>query len=220
MSKKTVLTLAIAAALAVPAVASAQLSIGARAGTLGIGGEVSFGLTSSLAVRGGISVVAVDIDATWDDVDYKVEPPDRMWNIGVDFYPGGGGFRIGAGLLNRPKWTMSATQTGSQQIGDRTYTGTVTINGELENERETAPYAMIGFGKATGKGLGFFVDLGAAFMGDPTITLTGTCTGDAQCPTTFQSDLQKEADNAEDKAGSYIKVHPIIQIGIRLGLGS
>ena len=68
-----------------------------------------------------------------------------------------------------------------------------------------------------------FVDLGAAFLGDGRIDLEGTCTetGSGQpCPG-FQQELQEEEDEANqqlDDFGSFVKVHPILQLGFRIGL--
>ena len=221
--KKSAVALAALLALAVPAVASAQLSVGARAGTLGLGGEVSFGLTRLLAVRGGIGFVPYSYEDTFEDVNYEVTAPERIWNVGLDVYPFGGGLRISAGVLNRPSIDLAATGQQTATIGGRQYTGDLNIQGALSNESETAPYASIGFGRATARGFGFFVDLGAAFLGDARVDLTGTCTESSTgqpCPN-FAAELQREEDefNAEiSDFGSYVKIHPILQIGFRIGM--
>jgi hypothetical protein len=221
--KKYAVALAALLALALPAAASAQLSVGARAGTLGLGGEVSFGVTRLLAIRGGIGFVPYTYQNEFEQVDYEVSFPERIWNVGVDLYPLGSGLRLSAGLLNRPSFELVATGQQQAEIGGRTYNGDLDIQGSLSNERETAPYATIGFGRATGRGFGFFVDVGAAFVGEGEISLSGTCTETSTgqpCPE-FQTRLQQEEDeaNAElDQFGSFVKVHPILQIGFRIGL--
>jgi hypothetical protein len=221
--KKSAVVLAALMALAVPAVASAQLSVGARAGTLGLGGEVSFSLTRMLAVRGGIGFIPYTYEDDFEGVNYEVNAPERIWNVGVDFYPTGGGLRVSAGLLNRPSIDLDARGQQTATIGGRQYSGDINIQGSLSNESETAPYATIGFGRATGRGIGFFVDLGAAFVGDARVDLTGTCTESSTgqaCPN-FDAELQAEEDefNAEiGEFGSYVKVHPILQIGFRIGM--
>jgi hypothetical protein len=219
--KKTVIAVALLA-LALPASASAQLSVGARAGTLGVGGEVSFGITRMLAVRAGLGVVPYEYNDEISNLNYNVSPPDRMWNVGVDVYPFGGGLRVSAGMLNRPQFEMNVTGQQTANVGGRQYTGNINIDGSFTNERETAPYATIGFGRATGRGLGFFFDVGAAFMGNATVQLTGNCTEATTgqpCPE-FDSRLaaeEAEAQQAIDDLGSYVKVHPILQIGLRIG---
>lgn len=221
--RKTAVVMAALLAVALPPAASAQMSAGVRAGTLGLGGEVSFGLMSMLAVRGGIGVIPYSYNNDFEDVNYKVSAPERIWNIGIDFYPLGGGLRLSAGLLNRPAYEMKARGVQTAVIGGTTYNGDLNIDGRLFNEKETAPYASIGFGRATGRGFGFFVDIGAAFMGEGNIGLEGTCTETTSqnpCPG-FQQALQQEEDEANeqlDEFSSFVKVHPILQVGFRIGL--
>ena len=226
MSKKTALALAALIAVALPTTAFGQIGVGARAGTIGFGGEVSVGIGSRLGIRGGIGFLPSDISATLDGIDYTLEPPSNIWSVGVDLYPTGGGFRISAGIVNRKQFAASATETGQTEIGDQTYNGEVTINGTLQNERETAPYALIGFGKTFSPGIGLFVDLGVAQMGEADIQLTGSCkvNGTKQdCPSqngqSFQQSLDQEARQAEEDAGTFLKWHPIIQIGLKIGFG-
>ena len=186
---------------------------------MGVGGEVSFGLTRMLGFRGGIGFMPVTISGTYGDLDYDVKPPETVWNVGVDVYPLGGGLRVSAGIMNRPEWKMNGVYTGSTTVGGQTYTGTVDLDGTLTNERATAPYVALGFGRATGRGFGLFMDLGAAFMGAGDIELNGTC---AACPpsqqSTFQASLQAEEEEAEADLKEYINIHPIFQIGFRFGL--
>jgi hypothetical protein len=223
MSKKTALALAAAIAIALPTTAFGQIGIGARVGTLGLGGDVSFGIGSRLGIRAGLGVMPDDIEITLDDIDYTLNPPSNIWNIGVDFYPFGGGFRLSGGIVNRKNFELRAVRTGETEIGDNTYNGTITIDGSLGNERETAPYVAIGFGKVHSNGFGLYVDLGAAQMGDPDIRLTGTCVvnGTQPCPSengqTFQQTLDEEAQQAEEDAGTYVKWHPILQVGLKIG---
>lgn len=230
MSKKTALALAALVAVALPSTALGQIGIGGRVGTLGLGGEVSVGLGSRLAVRGGFGVLPSDVSGTFSDIDYTINPPSNVWNVGVDLYPFGGGFRLSAGMLNRKRYDIDARKTGTTTIGNQQYSGDIHLAGFLSNAKETAPYASIGFGRTTSRGIGLFLDLGAAQMGDPSITFTtATCTvtsgpGAGQpCPNqngkTFQQSAQEEADKAEADVGTYLKWHPILQIGLKIGLG-
>lgn len=225
MSKKTSLALAALIAVALPAPAFGQIGVGAKIGTLGLGGDVSVGIGSMLALRGGFGVFPGDVNGTLDDIEYTLNPPSNVWNVGVDFYPGLGGFRISAGLLNRKQYEMSAVQEGTTEVGGNTYSGRITLNGSLSNERETAPYFGIGFGRIASSGLGLYLDLGAAAMGEADVQMTGSCVvtsgpgAGSPCPNQaqFNADVQAEAQKAEDDAGSYLKWHPILQIGLKLG---
>lgn len=236
MSKKTFIALA-ALVIALPTAASAQIGIGARAGTLGVGGELALGLGSRLQIRGGIGTVPAEPTFTFSDMEYTVNPPSTIWNVGVDLFPFGGGFHISAGLLNRPRYEIEMNGTGSQEVGGQTYNGQIHLVGFLENEKETAPYVGIGFGKVSSRGIGLFFDLGASPMGEPNIEFTtADCfitgsgpAGGQRCPasngqpdpngTAFRASANAEANNAEADVGQFLKWHPIVQIGLKVGFG-
>lgn len=229
MSKKTLLALA-ALVIAFPATAFGQIGIGVKAGTLGVGGEVSFGLNSRLAIRGGLGSIPAEPTFTLSDIEYTINPPSTIWNIGVDVFPFGGGFHLSAGLLNRKRYELDINATGSQDIGDETYNGEIHLAGFLENEKETAPYVAIGFGRVASNGIGLFIDLGASPLGAANIEFpVATCkitSGPAagqDCPSqngkTFRESANEEADQAEEDAGGFLEWHPILQIGLKFGFG-
>ena len=202
-----------------PAGVSAQgIGVGARAGTLGVGGEIAVGATSSLTIRGGFGVLPVEFSRTYSDVDYTSEPTSPIANAGIDFFPGGGNLRIGVGMLflSEPT-TLGGEYTGTVNIGGQTYTGSEigTLTGELDHG-SSAPYAIVGFGRHTGRGVGVFLDLGAAFMKDPTLTLTAT--GPIASDPTFQANLEREEAEAQEAAQDYLKILPIVSVGVRIGI--
>ncbi|HUF50697.1 MAG TPA: hypothetical protein VMN60_07690 [Longimicrobiales bacterium] len=211
--------IAAVAVLVVPIAAPAQsLGVSARAGSLGIGGELSLGLTGRLAVRGGIGVLPFEVNRSYSDVDYTIEPTSPLANVGIDFYPGLGGLHIGGGLLlvSQPT-TLTGEYTGTVDIGGRTYTGAEvgTLTGELDHG-SSAPYLLLGFGRHTGAGFGFFADLGAAFMKDPALTLEAS--GPAANNQQFQDDLERERAEAEADAKEFLKILPILSLGVRIGI--
>ena len=136
--------------------------------------------------------------------------------MGVDLYPWGGGFRLSGGLLFRHDVTLDAAPAGDFEFNGVTYTPAQagTVRGVVA-WKSTSPYATFGM-VSRGKGLGLSMDLGAVFMGAPTVSLTstnGTFSGNA----TFQQNLQAEEQSAQDDAGKYLKILPVISIGIRFG---
>ncbi|HEX6557839.1 MAG TPA: hypothetical protein VF021_00210 [Longimicrobiales bacterium] len=223
MSKKTVYALAALMAAAIPSVASAQFSIAARAGTLGLGGEAAVAIGSRLAIRGGIGSTALHYDGTFSDKTFTVDLPSSIWNVGVDLYPGLGGFHVSAGLLNRKQFDFTGNYTGSADIGGTTYNGNISLVGNMKNDHETAPYLAIGFGRTTKSGLGVSFDLGAASMGDGRIDFTRvtcTTTSGADCTSQIQqSDIDAEERSVEDDLGYALKVHPILSLSLHFGLG-
>jgi hypothetical protein len=218
-----------AAAIAVlctvlPLSADAQFGVGLRGGLLGVGPEVSIGINPNLGVRGGFGITTYHYDGTFSDKQVTVDTPDNIWNIGVDLTPFSGGFHLSAGVMHRPQFELAGTYTGSTEIGNNTYTGTVNLAGNMKNDSEIGPYATLGFGKVTKKGLGFSLDLGTGYMGAGKITLTSsscTLSSGQPCPnqSQFQSDVAAEQKKMNDSIASYVKWHPIISLSIHYGFG-
>lgn len=231
--KKRLLVLGAAALVALPGALSAQgFAVAGRAGTLGLGAEAALGLTDALVIRGGLGLLPFEADASsfWDvgnDVEATMTLPETWFNVGADLYIGSG-FRIGAGMLFKPDdptVTGSLSGTASIEIGGQTYTATevAEVVGTLD-AKDQAPYVLLGFGKHTRTGIGLFLDLGVAFMGDPVITLVGT-EGAITQPThpghaQFQARLQQEEQNLNNDLPSWAKKYwPIVNLGVKFGIG-
>jgi len=204
--------------LATPPVVSAQgFAVGARAGTLGLGGEVALGLSDVIAVRGGFGVFPYEYEGEFDGEEYTVKFPSSIWTAGLDIYLGGGGVRLMGGVMGRTgDIEVEAAFSGSREIGGNTYTSSGTLMGTLA-QSAIAPFAGIGFGKHTSGGFGFFLDLGAAFTGDPDVDVT--VTGPVAALPGIQQDLDQEAANIQEDAGSFLKIWPMVSIGFKLPLG-
>jgi hypothetical protein len=227
--RKSLFALAVAAFVALPGVVAAQgFGVAGRAGTLGIGAEGALGLGDAIVIRGGIGLMPFEIDPTsfWDvgtDVEATLTLPESWYNVGIDLYLGSS-FRIGGGMLYKPDDpTISGTLTGSASIdiGGTTYTATdvAEVTGALVS-KTTAPYVLIGFGKHTSSGIGLFLDLGVAMLGEPEVQLAATGNSTVINSGEFQSRLRQEEQNLEDDAGKYLQYWPILNIGLRIGVGN
>jgi hypothetical protein len=228
--RKSLLVLTVAVVAALPAAVSAQgFGVAGRAGTMGIGAEAALGLNDMLVFRGGIGLMPLELDPTsfWDpgtNVNANLKLPETWYNVGVDLYLGGGGFRIGGGMLFKPDdptITASLESTASINIGGTTYTGTdvAEVLGTL-NSKDQAPYVLIGFGKHTSTGIGLFLDLGVAMLGEPEVTLEATSGNPAVINSNeFKSRLASEAASIESDVGTYLKFWPILNLGVRFGIG-
>lgn len=222
--RKSLAVVALALALTFPAAALAQtgFGIGVKAGSIGVGVEGAVSLGSMLNLRGGGALFPVDWEFTHDtqagDLEFDLNLPDSYLNLGLDLYPGGGGFRISGGLLFKPDDpSIEATPTGTVEFGGETFNREEvgTITGEIDSG-SVAPFAAIGFGNHTRSGFGFFVDLGAALLKEPELTLRaegGTRSQDVN------QRLEQERQEIEDELDKYLKIYPIVQIGVRIGLG-
>jgi hypothetical protein len=210
--------LALAAGAAPPFVASAQsVGLAGRAGMFGLGGEANVDFGRHFGVRGGIGAVPLNVTGTLSNVDFEMQPPSALGNIGADVYPLGGHFRLSGGLLFKHDISMSARVTGTIDINGHTYSAAQagTISGTMAWS-STAPYATLGW-SGRGKGFGAFFDIGGAFLGDPTLTLTSN--GAAyQSNAQFRSDLAAEQTKDQQDAAKYLKVLPLFSFGIRWGI--
>lgn len=203
-----------------PTGAAAQsLGVAARGGTLGLGAEAALGLGDRIVIRGGTGLLPLEVDGRFDDIDLTVEFPRKWYNVGVDLYLTGA-MRIGGGMLVKPDDVgLSGTPATSWNIGGRDFTREElgTLVGRIDSGRR-APYVLLGFGRHTASGIGLSLDIGAAFLQDPSVSLNsdgGTFADDAE----MRSRLDAEARAFEEDAPGYMDIWPILNLGLRIGLG-
>lgn len=203
--------------LAASGVQAQGIAVGARAGTLGLGGEAAVGIGQRLAIRGGVGVIPVTPKGTFSDVDYEVELPSPLMTLGADLYllPS---LRIFGGMLFGAEETnITGDFTGTVNIGGTEYsksqlgdlTGTV-------KSATAAPFVGIGFGRHVARGFGLTLDLGVAFMGEADLELEAT--GPISTNATFQNELEEERREVEQDLRDYTKLFPVLSLGFRFGL--
>jgi hypothetical protein len=213
--------LAAAVLVAVPSAVSAQtLSVGARAGTLGLGGEVGVRLMNLVVLRGGAGILPVSFSGELgqSDLQFNVKPTSPLANVGLDLSLGDFGLRVGGGMLFLPNGTeIEGRYTGTVNFGGRQYDGSQIgdLTGLLDHG-STAPYVKIGFGSMTGRGMNIFMDLGAGFLTEPSLTLSAS--GPARNDPQFQNSLEQERVSIEENARKYMRILPIFSLGVRYGL--
>lgn len=211
-----ILVLAAAAIVVLPTLLHAQSpGIAVRAGTLGVGVEAGMGVISRFGVRAGYSIMPISYETLYAGNDYKVQPMSPLQNIGIDYYPGIGDLRIGAGMLFISGPTeLEGTFNGAFQIGGEPFVGDASIRGEFDHGA-SAPYVIMGFGHPTGGGMNLFLDLGLGYLGKPDLALTasGTTTQDPR----FEDALERERQQAEQDANEYFQLLPIFSFGFRYG---
>jgi len=202
--------------------AAAQLGVGVKAGTTGVGAEAAFGITSRLAVRGSATMFPTEPSGSFSDVDYTVELPSPLFTVGADLYPFGGGFRIMGGLLIGAEQTnLLAEYTGTVELGNQEFSASEL--GDLRGVFTTsnaAPFVGIGFGKHFGRGLGLTLDLGVAFLGDPELrfSTTGPCNDDPVCGPQLRAAIAEEEAAVQDDLDKYARYFPILSLGLKFGL--
>ena len=82
----------------------------------------------------------------------------------------------------------------------------------------TAPYALLGFTPQLSPGIALLVDLGAAFPLDAGFEMSATGDPAVLNSSGFRVDLETERREAEDDAGVFLDVWPVISIGLRYAL--
>ena len=193
------------------------IAVAGRAGTLGIGGEVSLGLTRHLGVRGGVYAQPWEPSHTFDDVSWTLDLASPTWVGLVDLYPMGGGFRLTGGVVRfNGDHEVRARLNGNIEIGNQSYSPDMvsTLSGAFDT-RDNSPYAGIGFGRLGGRsGLGFAFDLGIAFHGEPGVTLNAT--GPIASHPEFQTNLALEEGNLEEDARPF-RLYPVLSMGLAIG---
>ena len=208
---------------AVPTAVSAQLGIGGRIGTLGVGADVTYGITNRIALRGGIGVIPIEPEGDFTDVSYKIEPPSPLSTIGIDFYLTSGLRLIGGVLFGTKETNITAQYTGQVTVGGETYDGDDVgdLLGVIESS-SAAPFAGIGLGKGLVQGINLTFDFGVAFLKEPALTLTsnGNLSNDpGPAGQQFRASLEEERLDMQEEMEKYLKLYPIVNIALRYGIG-
>jgi len=212
--------LLVAALLLAAAPVAAQVSIGVRASTLGIGVDVGYRLTSRLGVRAGGNAFSFTREEEIEGIDYELKPDLKSFGGMVDFYPFGKVLHLTGGMLvNDNAASAVATNTGSIEIGNRTYSSSEIqeLRGDLEWSKSTAPY--LGFGLNSGGTVGIAFEAGVAFSGTPTVTLSGTTSLTGAQKTEFDQavlDEQAEVRAWIDDNERWTKYYPVAALGVRI----
>jgi hypothetical protein len=212
-----VLTLVGSVATTSPASAQ-RAGFGLRVGTTGLGADAAVALNERVVARGGVGATPLDPELSLGGMDVTAELP-TWYNVGLDFYLNGA-LRLGGGMLFKPSdATLRAVFTQDQEIGGQTFTPDEigTLVGVIDS-RQQAPFFLIGFGKHTTPGVGLYIDLGVAFLGESDFTLDaigGTVDSDTG---PLRDALDREAQEFEDDAGAYLRLWPILNLGIRIGV--
>ena len=199
---------------------AAQVSVGIRGSTLGIGVDVGYRLTSRLGVRAGGNALSFTRDEEIEGIDYDLKPDLKSFTGVVDFYPFGKVLHFTGGmLLNENTASAVATNTGTIVIGNRTYDSNQIqeLRGDLEWSKSTAPY--LGIGLNSGGTVGIAFEAGIAFSGTPTVMLSGTTSFTGAQKAEFDQAVQDEQAEVRawiDDHERWTKYYPVAALGVRI----
>ena len=191
---------------------------GAVASTLGVGLE--FGLAGdALGLRAGYYRLSFDRTEEIDGVRYHGGPDLENARALLDVYPFGGAFRLTGGAI----WSQSsadaeATLTAPLEIGGRTYQPAEVgeVRAHARYGRDLAPYLGLGFG--TRGQVGFTFELGVAFTGRPSVTLTGqtNLTGPEKDEFDRNIALEEEEIRRTIDDEPLLRYYPVVALGLKL----
>jgi hypothetical protein len=189
-----------------------ELAIAAKAGTLGIGGDLTTDLMPQVNLRAGVQWMAFGLSAELADIDYDLDVDFLNPLVLIDWYPFNGSFRVSGGVLfNGSELHLRATSHQSIEIGDQTFTPAQygTLKGDVDF-RPVAPYIGIGWGNALDpdKRWGIVSDIGIAFTGSPNVDLTATGPDPA-----VQTQLAQEERDIQDDLDAF-KFFPVASISL------
>lgn len=196
------------------------LALGLKAGTTGIGIELSAPVTDNINVRLGYNWLDYDRNFSTDDVRYNGELIKKSAAVIADWHPEAGSFRVSAGVyhhfdnyidvLGRP------TATGTYEFNNQVYSaenvGNVRGRGQFSR---TVPYLGLGWGNASRSEnrIGFSADLGVLYQDSAKVNLQAlNCTLPAGFCAQLDADLNAEAAELEDEMGDY-KWWPVLNLG-------
>lgn len=201
--------------LAASAAEAGGVALSGRASTLGLGLELTAGLTDRLNVRLGGNTFSYGRTFTEDDDEFDLDLKLRSFTALLDVHPFAGGFRLSGGFVaNDNEASLTGQATGTYDVGDSTYSASdVGALTGIVDTKKGAAYAGIGFGNAVreGRKFGVVFDMGVVFQGSPNVTLraNGPISGNPG----FQADLRQEELNIEDDARQF-RYYPVLSFGI------
>ncbi len=193
----------------------AGIGITGKGGTLGVGGEATFGVIPMVNVRGGLNLLNVGLNLSAGGIDYDADLELLSAHVLGDFHPiPERGFRLSGGIIYNANdlQMVSEELTTTVEVGGQPYP--VSDVGTLASQvdfKTTVPYIGLGWGNAAASRVVFSVDLGVMFQGSPQVTPRAT--GPIADDPVFQENLRREAQELQDDI-AWFKYYPVLSIGI------
>lgn len=200
---------------------ASPFGISAKAGDMGAGIDLTYGINEYFKLRGGYSQMDFSRNFTSNGSQFNGSLKLGGWDLLVDAHPFANGFRITAGGY------IPTTQLGL--TGVTTGAGTYTINGntysasQINSVNGNAKYSGVkpylglgydGFNSATTGGFYFTSDVGVIFSGTPKVTLSANCSAGTAPSTCAQlnTDIAAQQQSINSTLSKY-NVLPVLQLG-------
>lgn len=191
------------------AFADTGLGIGVKAGTLGVGVELTKAISPSFNVRLGMNQYKFTHSGTESGTDYDMNLKWASSDVLLDWHPFQGSFRLTGGyVFNGNKIDLNTPQGGAYDING--VTGTLSAGEYVKGEVkfDSGPYVGLGWGNAgDGRGLGFSFEIGAVYQGSPKVSLETNVSG-------VTSADRAAAEQSVSDALSSFKWYPQVALGL------
>jgi len=193
------------------------LGIGVKAGTLGLGVELSTSLLQNTRLRGGFNYLTYSFDSTISDINYEFEPEFNSFSLAFDWHPFGNSFFLSGGAyFNNNTITVEGSVDDGLIPGQISrylpLTNLVTISGDVEFQ-PVAPYAGIGWrSNNSEQGWGVALDLGVLFQGSPDVTnLQVNAPVNVNTNAEVQKFLKEQEEEIEDDLSAF-QFYPVVSL--------
>ena len=188
------------------------IGLSAKVGTLGVGGDVTVGVSDYFGVR--FEVNGFGWSPSWKEDEGTIHGDFEWLSYGalLDCYPAGGGFRLTGGvLMNKNKVKLTADLAKPVELDGTDY-ALSDLSGEI-TFADTAPYVGIGYGNAVGAGQRwhFTCDFGVMFQGEPKISASAKASDPAMQGIVDEA-MANEVADIQDDANAF-KYYPVIAVG-------
>lgn len=205
--------------------ARGEVAVTAKGGTLGLGAELTVGISPQWNVRlGGNAFNYTDKSREVSGIVYDAKARLRTASGLLDFHPGGGGFRLSAGAIyndTKVDGNSLVPASGFYDIGGVQVPAALvgTLDGQIKFD-PVVPYVGLGWGNAVGPGrrVRFAADIGAMFQGKGKVTLTpqipaGSPLNNPAARAALQVLLDREEGDIANDVADYT-VYPVVSIGV------
>jgi hypothetical protein len=189
-------------------------NFGLKIGTLGAGIEYEHRFNSAFGLRLNANILKLNFNATWENMNSKVDASMLTAGAIADYHPFDGGFRVSAGAYyDKGKLAFDATtDSGGFTMQGKDYTGQYRFDSQML-VNTLAPYLGIGWSSSKDDDWKLTADLGILYHGKPKFRINKVTPLDGQ-PTVPQSEIDKD-NLAQDGAYRTYRLYPVISIGIQ-----
>ncbi len=224
-----ILMLSIATGLSLSAgnAMAVDIGLGAKAGTLGAGLDLSVGVTPKLNLRGGFNRFDFNYTGSINNetssqgasvsssADYSTTFEFNSIAMLLDYHPFASGFRLTAGAMLNNNELRGTAVAGDQTIEIGNYTSTQGADLQADVSitfPKTAPYLGIGYDSSrySKSGFSFAYDVGVMFQGEPTATVALSGDDASQVP---QADIDREVADINNTLADFT-VYPVMNLGL------